>query len=100
MVSGFAARASTLGVLEYVEITKSRDWPGAENVALSTIHSAKGLDFDHVIIIGLDNSAPSGRRRGTWRRPLRPCLSPYFYGNRARQNGRRALLMTPAGSLQ
>jgi len=48
--------------LEYVEITKSRDWPdGKENIALSTIHSAKGLDFDHVVIIGLDNSAlPEG----------------------------------------
>ena len=47
--------------LEYVEITKSREWPdGDENIALSTIHSAKGLDFDHVIIIRLDNSALPG----------------------------------------
>lgn len=48
--------------LNHVEITKNREWPeGDENIALSTIHSAKGLDFDHVIIIGLDNSAlPDG----------------------------------------
>ena len=47
--------------LEYVRITQSRDWPeGDENIALSTVHSAKGLDFDHVIIIGLDNSALPG----------------------------------------
>ncbi len=47
--------------LSYVELTKSKDWPdGDENIALSTIHSAKGLDFDHVIIIGLDNSALPG----------------------------------------
>ncbi len=47
--------------LGFVEITKNPDWPdGDENIALSTIHSAKGLDFDHVIIIGLDNSALPG----------------------------------------
>jgi hypothetical protein len=55
-------RALPLAGLDYVEITKNREWPdGDENIALSTIHSAKGLDFDHVIIIGLDNSAlPDG----------------------------------------
>lgn len=47
--------------LGFVEITKNRDWPaGDENIALSTIHSAKGLDFDHVIMIGLDNDALPG----------------------------------------
>jgi len=39
----------------YVSIARLADWPvGRENVALSTIHSAKGLEFDHVFIIGLN----------------------------------------------
>lgn len=34
---------------------RSADWPrGAENVAISTFHSAKGLEFDHVIILGFN----------------------------------------------
>jgi len=41
--------------LDFVEITRRSDWPeGEENIALSTIHSSKGLEFDHVIIIGLE----------------------------------------------
>ncbi|WP_323169729.1 3'-5' exonuclease [Pantoea agglomerans] len=33
------------------------EWPeGDENIALTTFHSAKGLEFDHVIMIGLDGS--------------------------------------------
>jgi DNA helicase IV len=39
----------------FVEITRKSDWPqGTENVGLSTLHSAKGLEFDHVVIIGLN----------------------------------------------
>jgi DNA helicase IV len=42
--------------LEYVDITRLSEWPnGSENIALSTIHSAKGLEFDHVIILGLNS---------------------------------------------
>ncbi|WP_449467814.1 3'-5' exonuclease [Stenotrophomonas humi] len=42
--------------LPFVEITKMSDWPrGAENIALCTFHSAKGLEFDHVFIIGLSD---------------------------------------------
>ena len=42
--------------LPFVEITRKSDWPqGNENIALSTLHSAKGLEFDHVIIIGLNS---------------------------------------------
>jgi superfamily I DNA/RNA helicase len=38
-----------------VEITRKSDWPrGSENIALSTLHSAKGLEFDHVVILGLN----------------------------------------------
>ncbi len=41
--------------LSYVEITQRSEWPtGSENIAFSTLHSSKGLEFDHVFIIGLD----------------------------------------------
>lgn len=41
--------------LRFVEITREQEWPrGPENVALSTMYSAKGLEFDHVIVIGLN----------------------------------------------
>ncbi|MDH8570849.1 3'-5' exonuclease, partial [Klebsiella pneumoniae] len=37
-----------------ITITKNRVWSrGPENIALSTMNSAKGLEFDHVIILGL-----------------------------------------------
>lgn len=40
----------------FVEITREDEWPiGPENVALSTMHSAKGLEFDHVFILGLND---------------------------------------------
>lgn len=39
----------------FVEMTRLRDWPaGPEDVALCTMASAKGLEFDHVCIIGLN----------------------------------------------
>lgn len=41
--------------LPFAEIARQSEWPeGDENIALSTLHSAKGLEFDHVIIIGLN----------------------------------------------
>ncbi len=47
-----ALRRACLG---FAEITRQSEWPsGPENIALSTLHSAKGLEFDHVIIIGLN----------------------------------------------
>lgn len=40
--------------LPYEEITRTRDWPrNNKNIVLSTMHSAKGLEFDHVVILGL-----------------------------------------------
>lgn len=40
----------------YCELTAERQWPsGPEQLALSTIHSAKGLEFDHVLMPGLTN---------------------------------------------
>ena len=48
--------------LQFEEITRQRDWPnGPSNIILSTMHSAKGLEFDHVFIIGLnDQVTPHG----------------------------------------
>ncbi len=41
--------------LPFVEITRNEEWPdGDENIAISTIHSAKGLEFDHVFMLGLN----------------------------------------------
>lgn len=41
--------------LRYEELSRVRDWPsGPTNIALCTMHSAKGLEFDHVIILGLN----------------------------------------------
>lgn len=41
--------------LDYVTISRKAEWPtGVENIALSTLHSAKGLEFDHVFILGLN----------------------------------------------
>lgn len=41
--------------MAYVTLTRKADWPaGPENIALSTMHSVKGLEFDHVIIVGLN----------------------------------------------
>lgn len=38
----------------FVDITREPHWPdGTENIALCTFHSAKGLEFDHVFILGL-----------------------------------------------
>jgi superfamily I DNA/RNA helicase len=39
--------------IPWTSITREAEWPeGDEQVALSTMHSAKGLEFDHVIILG------------------------------------------------
>ncbi len=41
--------------IAHCELTRQADWPtGPEQTALSTIHSAKGLEFDHVLLPGLN----------------------------------------------
>lgn len=52
--------------LEFVEITREDEWPkGPENIALSTMHSGKGLEFDHVFLLGLnDKTTPHGKEEG------------------------------------
>lgn len=44
--------------IDYVSLTRKSDWPTSNiNVALSTLHSAKGLDFDYVFLIGIDKQS-------------------------------------------
>ena len=52
--------------IDYCELTRQPDWPtGPEFVALSTIHSAKGLEFDHVLLPGLNQEVtPHGEEDG------------------------------------
>jgi superfamily I DNA/RNA helicase len=47
-------RLRTAG-LPFVELARRAEWPeGDEQIALSTLHSAKGLEFDHVVLLGLN----------------------------------------------
>ena len=46
--------------ISFCELTGSNEWPtGSEVVALSTMQSAKGLEFDHVLIPGLNKEVTS-----------------------------------------
>ncbi len=48
--------ALTAAGVDWVELTSQREWPrGSEAVAVSTLHSAKGLEFDHVVILGISD---------------------------------------------
>lgn len=41
---------------EFVELSGAKEWPDNDaNIALLSMSSAKGLEFDHVYILGLDN---------------------------------------------
>jgi superfamily I DNA/RNA helicase len=51
----YARRRLREGGIEFVEMQGRSEWPqGSEQVGLSTLHSAKGLEFDHVVILGLN----------------------------------------------
>lgn len=52
--------------LAYVEMTRRSEWPkGPEQIALSTMHSVKGLEFDHVIMVGVNaETMPHGAEPG------------------------------------
>ncbi len=51
----YVRRALVRAGLAYVELTRESEWPvGRQNIALSTLHSSKGLEFDHIVIIGLN----------------------------------------------
>ncbi|AUZ18145.1 3'-5' exonuclease [Achromobacter xylosoxidans] len=44
--------------LDYADLTRKAEWPvGDEGIAISTLYSAKGLEFDHVFILGLSARA-------------------------------------------
>jgi superfamily I DNA/RNA helicase len=46
--------------ISFADITRESEWPeGSENVALSTFHSAKGLEFDYVFILGFNDENTS-----------------------------------------
>jgi superfamily I DNA/RNA helicase len=52
--------------IPWVSITRQSEWPtGPEQVALSTMHSAKGLEFDHVFLLGYNAEVvPHGEEVG------------------------------------
>lgn len=52
--------------LPWTMLTRQSEWPrGPEQIALSTMHSVKGLEFDHVILIGYNAEVvPHGEDAG------------------------------------
>ncbi|MFT7840688.1 3'-5' exonuclease [Saccharothrix sp. BKS2] len=52
--------------IPYVQLTRKSSWPtGSEAIALCTLHSAKGLEFDHVVLPGLNQQVtPHGDEPG------------------------------------
>jgi DNA helicase IV len=48
--------------LNFVEIARASEWPQSDaNIALSTMSSSKGLEFDHVFLLGLSNEVTMGK---------------------------------------
>ena len=62
----FARRVLRQRGIAFCELTRNPEWPtGTEQLALSTIHSAKGLEFDHVLLPGLNHEVtPHGNEDG------------------------------------
>lgn len=52
--------------IPFVQLTRASTWPrGPEAIALCTLHSAKGLEFDHVVLPGLNQQVtPHGAEEG------------------------------------
>jgi UvrD-like helicase C-terminal domain len=52
--------------IPFCELTRENEWPsGAEVLALCTMHSAKGLEFDHVLLPVLSQQVtPHGNETG------------------------------------
>ena len=65
--SGHARQELARRAITYCELTPKPGlaFTGSEQVALSTIHSAKGLEFDHVLLPGLNQEVtPHGSDDG------------------------------------
>ena len=62
----YARETLTRRGIPFCELTSERQWPsGSEEVALCTIHSAKGLEFDHVLLPGISQEmTPHGPESG------------------------------------
>ena len=62
----FARKALRQRGIAFCELTRKSEWPtGTEQLALSTIHSAKGLEFDHVLLPGMNQEVtPHGNEEG------------------------------------
>ncbi|MBE4590544.1 hypothetical protein BOO31_18150 [Vibrio navarrensis] len=53
---GFLKKELYRNGIRFGDLTRSSEWPEIDtNVVLSTMHSAKGLEFDHVILLGLSD---------------------------------------------
>lgn len=52
--------------IDWTSLTREAEWPsGPEQVALSTMHSAKGLEFDHAVLLGYNAQVvPHGEEAG------------------------------------
>lgn len=54
--SRFAKQRLTEANLDFLSITRESEWPEDDvDLVISTMHSAKGLEFDHVFIPGINN---------------------------------------------
>lgn len=84
----------------YVEMTRRSEWPnGTEQIALSTMHSVKGLEFDHVIIVGVNaETMPHGAEPGDSERDAHLRLMAMAAG-RARKTVRLTYKATEASDL-
>lgn len=64
--------------IPFVDMQRNPDWPtGPANVGICTFHSAKGLEFDHVIILGFnqENTAYGDEEASDQVRVLRRLLA-------------------------
>lgn len=58
----YLRRRLTEAGLGFADITRLSRWPrGSEQIAISTFHSAKGLEFDHVFMLGLNQEVTTHR---------------------------------------
>jgi superfamily I DNA/RNA helicase len=52
---GFIGKALDNDKLPWCSLKQAKEWPtGPENIGVSSLNSAKGLEFDHVFVLGFD----------------------------------------------